>query len=174
VTKVGTVIRPRSAGRVLDEAAVGSQIEVAVAADERRDDQQGPLPDGRGARPVLDELGDVVPIDDVARGDGQVHPDGEGTAVGLRRHPAVVPHVVGELAGSAQEARAGNVERPLEDRRIAGQRVQHAHREPGAFDVVPVLGGFLVLVDEPMHLLGCAFSHIEEPIPVPGAVRGQV
>jgi hypothetical protein len=52
--------------------------------------------------------------------------------------------------------------------------LQHAHREPGAFDVVPVLGGLLVLVDEPMHLLGCAFSHIEEPIPVPGAVRGQV
>src|SRR5207302_1974277 len=99
----------------------GTQVEEVVAADRWRNDQEWPLPDGGGARPVLDQLRDVVPVDDIARGDGEVDAHGKGRAVGLRRHAAVVPDVVRELAHAPYETRPARVERAFQRRGVGGQ-----------------------------------------------------
>ena len=124
-----------------------------------RAEADGAPPHPRGGRGVLQDLDDLVAVHDRAGCDTEVLPDGEGAAVGLRGHAAVVPDIGEELAQPPEEAGSPAVEGPLECGRIAGQRVgrrqgagQHAQREARPLDVVPVLRGRLVLVDEPIEL----------------------
>jgi hypothetical protein len=133
------------ADRVLDEAATRAQVEEVEAPDGRRHDDQGPLPDARRRRGVLDDLDDLVPVHDGAGGDAEVLAHGEGAAIHLAGQPAVAHQVVERVPEPADDADAGGVERPLErgrvaqqgvrGRRGAGERVEH---EAHLLDLAPV------------------------------------
>ena len=85
---------------VLDEAAARAQVEEVEAADRRRDDEQRPLrTPARWLGLVLDAARATSSrCDDRAGVTREVAAHLERVRVDLRRHPAVVPQVVDEVA----------------------------------------------------------------------------
>jgi hypothetical protein len=78
-----------------------SLVEEVEPADRRRDDEHRALADAAGGRVVLDQLGDLVPFDDRAGGQGQVAADLQGLRVGHRGQAAVVPQIADPVAQPA-------------------------------------------------------------------------
>jgi hypothetical protein len=70
-------------GRPLDERVLGLEVQNVELVDPRRHDQQRHLVDLLGRRRVLDQLHDLILVDDLAWGRGDVHADLEGVHVGL-------------------------------------------------------------------------------------------
>ncbi len=140
---------------VLDEAASGTQVEEVVPADRGRDDQDRALPHRGCGRRVLDQLGEGVALHHPARRRCEISAHLEGSAVGLRRHPAVASHIVQEILRTADDAASAGVEHELERGRVGGQQVrrcdrahQDVHDEPRPLGLLPGAIALLEVVHE--------------------------
>ena len=154
----------------------GPQVQEVEAADRRRHDHQRPLPHARRRRRVLDDLDDVVAVDDRARADPEVLADGEGAAVDLGGHPAVVPDVVEHVAEASDDAAPAGVEGALQRRGVAEQRVGGRQRadvrvedEARLLHLAPVRAAALVVVDEAAQRIRPAPGRTARAAGIPGS-----
>ena len=81
-----------------------------------------------GLRGVLDELHELVLVDHLPGGGGQVAAQLERRAVDLARAPAVVAHVLGHVRQPAQQRVARGLEHALERHRVRRQVVRGRQR----------------------------------------------
>ena len=133
-------VRDAGGDRALDEAAAGRQVGDVVLVDLRRDDHERSLVDPRrrlGAYWISSNTS--VRCTTWPGVTAEVRADREGPGVDLRRHAAVVPQVVGDVAGAGDEALPAGLD-GLGQRVGVGEQVvgrrhgfgEQGHREVGA------------------------------------------
>ncbi len=169
------------AGRVLDEAAPGAQVEEVEAADRRRDEDQRALVHLLGGGLVLHDLAHLVALHHGAGREREVLAHLERVALDHRGHAAVVAQVADEVADAAHEAHATGVERALDRGRVGGEVVGGRQRavedrggEAGLLSAAAVLCALAQLVDEVAHGLRggkvAALDPREDGVARPGRV----
>ncbi len=117
--------RVAAVDRVADERVLRLQVEDVVLVDARRDHHQRPFRHFCRARRVLDQLDEVVLVDHLARGHGDIAAELERSLVGLA--DAAFARIGEQVRHAASECLALGLERGAQRRRIRRREIHRAH-----------------------------------------------